>query len=123
MSASEQKKIVQYDVLAQRRGDDDIIRLWLSTARGARGKKKLIGEAQTVNSEQPHIYFKVGEGGDAETVFRNFLKLLVHRGYLPKQSRHRTSLTGRWTDWSAIPLEHVDEQSLEKVKEHEKVGR
>ncbi len=117
--ASESHKIVHYEVQAQSRGTDSVIRLWLSTTRGSRGKKMLVGEAQTVSSEQPHIWFKVGGGDTEDGVFRNFLALLVHRGYLPKQARHRFSVDGKWEPWEPVDLAHVDGESLGMVQEHE----
>ncbi len=119
MSAKSQDKI-QIEVEVQKRGRKTAVVLWISTTRGARGKKKLLGEARTRDSETPAIHFKVTEGETIEELYQNFLRLLIHRGYKPLRGRGRDSLTGPWDEWESCDLGGVDDAEVDHVNENER---
>ncbi|MBQ8036598.1 MAG: hypothetical protein IJ268_06340, partial [Proteobacteria bacterium] len=63
--------------------------LMLTVVRGARGKRKLLGEAFARTVYQPVIHFKVFDEVSVESLFTRFLQQLIHRGYRPIQYRER----------------------------------
>ena len=113
----EPRKICQYEVSAQKQFKKYRIVLWVSLNQGPRGKKNYLGEARTKDTVTPMIYFKVSKGSDKEQVYNNFLRLLVHRGYLPLKSRQREAVLAKWSDWKIIPHKGLD---VKKVLEQEK---
>jgi hypothetical protein len=106
--------LVQYEVEVQKNGTLVVIVLWVSMNRGARGKKKIIGEAYAKTPDQPQIYFRVTNGTSEGAVYNDFLRLLVFRGYLPL--RFRTKFEGKFRDWESVSLVGLD---VEEVLEHE----
>ena len=106
--------LVQYEVAAQKRNEHYEMVLRVSENRGARGKTKLLGEAYSMTSEQPFIYFKVVNGETEEEVYKEFLKLLVFRGFLPVQ--YRTKAASKTSDWKPVSLDGLD---LAKIMEQE----
>lgn len=114
---ADKKGVAQYEVEATKRGRRYGIDLWIALTRGARGKKKLTGEAYTKNTEIPAISFKIPEGKDEGEILITFVKLLVHRGYLPVRQRFRVHGDAPWEDWEAINIDNID--GSEKVREME----
>ena len=114
---ADKKGVSQYEVEAVKRQKHYFINLWINLTRGARGKKKLLGEAFTNDTETPAINFVVPEGKTEEEIFQTFLRLLVHRGFMPKLYRYRETNKGEFDKWKAVPLDDVE--GVDKVKENE----
>jgi len=98
----------QFEVSVQKRGKPYSIDLWCAMTRGARGKKKLVAEAFGRDTETPVINFKINEGKDPDELFTTFVRLLVHRGFLPLKSRSRLSAAAPWTKWKKIDIDGVE---------------
>ena len=89
------------------------ILLMLTIVRGARGKRKLLGEAFTRQVYHPIIHFKVFDDHGLDTLFPRFLQQLIHRGYRPIQYRE-CDFDGRYSGWKACDLTALDTTSLER---------
>lgn len=89
------------------------ITLLLTIVRGARGKRKLLGEAFARTIYQPIIHFKVFDEVSVESLFSRFLQQLIHRGYRPVQYRER-DLEDRLSSWKPCNLESLDETDLKR---------
>lgn len=89
------------------------ITLLLTIVRGARGKRKLLGEAFARTIYQPIIHFKVFDEVGVESLFSRFLQQLIHRGYRPIQYRER-DLEDRLSSWKPCNLESLDETDLKR---------
>lgn len=98
----------QYEIEAQKRQRIYNLELFVSVTRGPRGKKKLRGEALTKDTETPAIYFCVTEGDSEEEICQNFLRLLVHRGYLPVRVRTQDEPGKRYGEWKPVSLDGID---------------
>lgn len=114
---SDKKGVSQYEVDAVKRGKKYHVNLWVTLTRGARGKKKLLGEAFTKDTETPAINFLVPEGKTEDEIYQTFLRLLVHRGFMPKMFRYRDSTKGKFGQWKPVSLDDID--GVDKVKENE----
>ena len=88
------------------------LELMLAVVRGARGKKKLLGEAFVRTVYQPMIHFKVFDEESVESLYRKFLQQMVHRGYQPIQYRER-DLDDRLSQWKPCDLSVVDTTDIE----------
>lgn len=89
------------------------ITLMLTVVRGARGRRKLLGEAFARSIYQPVIHFKVFDDTGIETLFLRFLQQLVHRGYRPIQFREK-DLDDRLSGWKPCDLSLLDSSDLER---------
>lgn len=89
------------------------ITLMLTIVRGARGRRKMLGEAFARSIYQPVIHFKVFDDHGVETLFLRFLQQLVHRGYRPVQYREK-DLDDRLTSWKPCDLSLLDSSDLER---------
>lgn len=89
------------------------ITLMLTVVRGARGRRKLLGEAFARSIYQPVIHFKVFDDTGLETLFLRFLQQLVHRGYRPIQFREK-DLDDRLSGWKPCDLSLLDSSDLER---------
>lgn len=89
------------------------ITLMLTVVRGARGRRKLLGEAFARSIYQPVIHFKVFDDTGVETLFLRFLQQLVHRGYRPIQFREK-DLDNRLSGWKPCDLSLLDSSDLER---------
>ena len=114
----EPRKICQYEVSVQKQLKKYEIVLWVSLNQGPRGKKTFLGEARTKDTLTPMIYFKVSKGNDKEQVYDNFLRLLVHRGYLPLKSREREAVMAQWSDWNTVPHKDLNVKKLLEQEKH-----
>ena len=90
--------------------------LMLTVVRGARGKRKLLGEAFARTVYQPVIHFKVFDDDSVESLFSRFLQQLIHRGYRPVQYRER-DLDDRLSDWKPCNLAQLDNTDLIRGEE------
>ena len=88
------------------------LELMLAVVRGARGKKKILGEAFVRTVYQPMIHFKVFDEESVESLYRKFLQQMVHRGYQPIQYRER-DLDDRLSQWKPCDLSVVDTTDIE----------
>ena len=112
---AETKGLRQYQVEMQKLGKKSSINLWVSLIRGPRGKKRLLGEGYTKNPDHPFIYFRVVNAKDEDEVYQEFLRLLIHRGYLPLKFR---PLEGeRYGGWETCDLSGIEDAA--KVMETE----
>lgn len=91
------------------------IELYLAVVRGARGKKRLLGEAFTRTIYQPLIQFKVFDEENVDSLFAKFLQQLIHRGYQPIQYRTR-DLDDRLSEWKPCDLAMLDKTDLERAE-------
>ncbi|MCL2326510.1 MAG: hypothetical protein FWC40_08470 [Proteobacteria bacterium] len=89
------------------------ITLLLTVVRGARGKRKLLGEAFARTIYQPIVHFKVFDETSVESLFSRFLQQLIHRGYRPIQYRER-DLDNRLSAWKPCDLSALDDTDLER---------
>ncbi|MBN1947834.1 MAG: hypothetical protein JW797_19365 [Bradymonadales bacterium] len=112
---AETKGLRQYQVEAQKRGQKTILNLWVSLIRGPRGQKKLLGEAYTTNPDHPMIYFRVVNAETEDEVYQEFLRLLVHRAYLPL--RFRQLENNRYGEWGSCDCTGIED--IERVMELE----
>ena len=96
-------------------GTDRII-LMLTVVRGARGKRKLLGEAFARTVYQPVIHFKVFDEDSVESLFSRFLQQLIHRGYRPVQYRER-DLDDRLSEWKPCDISALDNTDLKRGEE------
>lgn len=87
------------------------ITLMLTVVRGARGKRKLLGEAFTRTMFHPIIHFKVFDETSVESLFKRFLLQLVHRGYRPVQYREM-DLEQHYSPWKPCDLSIFDAEEL-----------
>ena len=92
------------------------ITLMLTVVRGARGRRKLLGEAFARTVYQPIIHFKVFDEESVESLFNRFLQQLIHRGYKPVQYRER-DLDNRLSAWKPCILDSLDETDLKRGEE------
>ena len=99
------------------KGTERII-LMLAVVRGARGKRKLLGEAFARTVYQPVIHFKVFDENSVESLFARFLQQLIHRGYRPVQYRER-DLDDRLSAWKPCDLSALDSTDLKRGEESE----
>ena len=99
------------------KGTERII-LMLAVVRGARGKRKLLGEAFARTVYQPVIHFKVFDENSVESLFSRFLQQLIHRGYRPVQYRER-DLDDRLSEWKPCNLDELDSSDLKRGEESE----
>lgn len=89
------------------------ITLLLTVVRGARGRKKLLGEAFARTIYQPIIHFKVFDEVSVESLFSRFLQQLVHRGYRPVQYRE-LDLDDHLSAWKPCNLDTLDNTDLKR---------
>ena len=89
--------------------------LMLTVVRGARGKRKLLGEAFVRTVYIPIIHFKVFDENSVESLFMRFLQQLIHRGYRPIQYRER-DLDDRLSEWKPCDLSALDSSDLERAE-------
>lgn len=89
------------------------ITLLLTVVRGARGRKKLLGEAFARTMYQPIIHFKVFDEVSVDSLFSRFLQQLIHRGYRPIQYRER-DLDDHLSAWKPCQLESLDDTDLKR---------
>lgn len=89
------------------------ITLLLTVVRGARGRKKLLGEAFARTIYQPIIHFKVFDEVSVESLFSRFLQQLVHRGYRPVQYRE-LDLDDHLSAWKPCDLDTLDNTDLKR---------
>ena len=89
------------------------ITLLLTVVRGARGRKKLLGEALARSIYQPIIHFKVFDEVSVESLFSRFLQQLVHRGYRPVQYRE-LDLDDHLSAWKPCNLDALDNTDLKR---------
>ena len=87
--------------------------LMLTVVRGARGKRKLLGEAFARTVYQPVIHFKVFDEESVESLFSRFLQQLIHRGYRPVQYRER-DLDERLSEWKPCDISALDNTDLKR---------
>ncbi|MFA5624337.1 MAG: hypothetical protein WC966_04695 [Bradymonadales bacterium] len=92
------------------------ITLMLTMVRGARGKRKLLGEAFTRTMFHPIIHFKVFDDKSVESLFKRFLLQLVHRGYRPVQYREM-DLEKHFSPWKPCDLSIFDPDALAERQE------
>lgn len=92
------------------------ITLLLTLVRGARGKRKLLGEAFARTMYQPIIHFKVFDDVSVESLFSRFLQQLIHRGYRPVQYRER-DLDDYLSPWKPCNIEGLDDTDLKRGEE------
>ena len=92
------------------------ITLMLTVVRGARGKRKLLGEAFVRTVYHPVIHFKVFDETSVESLFLRFLQQLIHRGYRPIQYRER-DLDNRLSAWKPCDLSVLDDADLKRGEE------
>ena len=92
------------------------ITLMLTVVRGARGRRKLLGEAFARTAYQPVIHFKVFDEQSVESLFNRFLQQLIHRGYRPVQYRER-DLDDCLGVWKPCDLSALDSTDLEHGEE------
>ncbi|MBR4986381.1 MAG: hypothetical protein IKY83_11660 [Proteobacteria bacterium] len=90
--------------------------LMLTVVRGARGKRKLLGEAFARTVYQPVIHFKVFDEVSVESLFTRFLQQLIHRGYRPIQYRER-DLDDHLSSWKPCDLTGLDDTDLKRGEE------
>lgn len=90
--------------------------LMLTIVRGARGRRKLLGEAFARTAYQPVIHFKVFDEQSVESLFYRFLQQLIHRGYRPIQFRER-DLDNCLSEWRPCDLSRLDSTDLERGEE------
>ena len=117
---AETKGVTQYEVEIQKQLQKRTILLHVSLIRGPRGKKKMVGEARSKTPQQPAIEFKVVNCSAEPEVFAQFLRTLVHRGYLPLQYRE-VKKGGEGDpvlgDWAAVDANSIE--GIEDVVEQE----
>ena len=92
------------------------LELMLAIVRGARGKKKLLGEAFARTIYQPLIHFKVFDEESVESLYNKFLQQMIHRGYQPIQYRER-DLDDRLSEWKPCDLSKLDKTDIERGEE------
>jgi hypothetical protein len=92
------------------------ITLLLTVVRGARGRRKLLGEAFARTVYQPIIHFKVFDEVSVESLFSRFLQQLIHRGYRPIQYRER-DLDDHLSSWKPCDLSGLDDTDLKRGEE------
>ena len=111
----ETKGILRYEVEIQKQLKKGEISLLVSVIRGPRGKTKTVGEATTRTPSQPYIWFRITNAKDEKGVFREFLRLLVHRGYLPLRVKELKD--GVYSDW--VPTDTTGIEGIDEVLAHE----
>lgn len=99
-------KLELFEVKIQRLQSAQNIILFVGTTRGTRGRRKLYGEAFMRDSWTPWIHFKVEHAKDEDALCDQFLRQLIHRGYVPLRSRKR--IESEWTDWERVDLTEYD---------------
>ena len=103
-----------YQVEVEKRGTTEIINLVVSTVRGARGRRKLLGEAFVRDPYTPVTYFRVKHAKDVQDLHDRFVRQLILQGFEPKRSRRQVD--GRFEDWGAIDPTRFDLSVLDQVK-------
>jgi len=91
----------------------ETIELLISRVRGARGRRKLIGEATVGDCYNPIISFQVLHAQDMDDLRDRFMRQLVWRGYKPLRWRPRVE--GKFLDWRPIDPGKYDIAAMEKV--------
>jgi len=111
----ETKGIVRYEVETQKQLKKGEISLLVSVIRGPRGKQKTVGEASTRSPDHPYIWFRITNADNEEAVLKEFLRLLVHRGYLPLRMKAKKG--GKTTAWK--PVDTTGVEGIDEVLQQE----
>lgn len=103
---SSKTDLQSYEVEIKRLDFSQIVALRVGTVRGARGRRKIYGEAFMRDPWNPWIHFRVQHAKDEDDLCDRFLTQLVHRGYVPL--RARKNVAGVWEDWEPLELDRFD---------------
>ena len=107
--------IESYQVEVLKLGGSEVVELLVSTVRGARGRRKLLGEATLRDWRTPVIQFRVLHAKDLDDLRDRFIRQLIWRGYEPK--RWRSRIGGKLLDWSEVDPGAYDVSEMKKVSE------
>ena len=95
-----------YEVEIQRLDYVQKVALHVGTVRGARGRRKIYGEAFMRDPWNPWVHLKVQHAKDEDDLCDRFIAMIVHRGYVPLRARKDND--GVWGDCEALDLEKFD---------------
>jgi hypothetical protein len=109
--AAELTNVEGFEFEVERRGQSDTVNLVISTVRGPRGKRKLLGEAFMRDAFTPVMNYRVKHAKDIDDLRDRFLRQLIKQGYLPVRGRRQVD--GRFEDWSGIDTSRFDISGLE----------
>ena len=98
-----------------------VITLMITIVRGARGKRKLLGEAYVRTVYHPIIHFKCFDEDSVDSLLHRFLLQLIYRGYRPIQYRMR-DLENYYSEWKLCTLDEDELSPLEHKKEGMDIG-
>lgn len=104
----------KFEIEVEKLGKVASIDLLVSTVRGARGRRKLFGEAFHRDAFTPVVYFKVLHATDIDDLYMRFIKQLIHRGFVP--TRFRKSVSDRFQEWNPVDLSPFDMSDHEAAK-------
>lgn len=108
--AKELTKVEGFEFEVQRRGETESVNLVVSSVRGPRGKRKLLGEAFMRDPFTPVVHYRVKHAKDIDDLRDRFIRQLIKQGYRPLKARRQ--IEGRFEDWSAIDAEQYDDGIL-----------
>ena len=109
--ASQHTELDGFQFEVERRGSTTRINLVVSSVRGIRGKRKLLGEAYMRDSFTPVLNFQVRYATTVEDLRDRFIRQLVKQGYLP--TKFRRQVTGSFEDWVDVDHSRFDMSTLE----------
>ena len=95
-----------YEVEVQRLDFVQIVSLHVGTVRGPRGRRKIYGESFMRDPWNPWSHVKVQHAKDEGDLCEKFLKLMVHKGYVPLRARKLVDAV--WGDWETLDLDKFD---------------
>jgi hypothetical protein len=104
--ASVQTKVDGFQFEITRRGEVDQVNLVVSSVRGIRGKRNILGEAFLRDCLTPVTNFRVRHAADIEDLKDRFVRQLIKQGYLPL--KFRKQVEGEFEDWKKVDLTGFD---------------
>ncbi len=112
--AAELTNVDGFEFEVERRGNTEMVNLVVSTTRGPRGKRKLLGEAFMRDAFTPVMQYRVKHAADIDDLRDRFIRQLIRQGFSPLRSRRQVD--GKFEDWSGIDLANYDTSVLDAGK-------
>lgn len=112
--ASDLTNVDGFEFEVERRGHTEVVNLVVSSVRGPRGKRRLLGEAFMRDAFTPVMNYRVKHAADIDDLRSRFIRQLIQQGYLPLRARRQVE--GRFEDWSAVDTSTFDISGLQAAQ-------
>ena len=109
--AAEKTDIDGYEFEVERRSNTKRISLVVSSVRGVRGKRRLLGEAFARDPFTPVVNFRVQHAKDIPDLRDRFIRQLIRQGYRPL--RYRQQVDGTFHEWTPVDHSQFDMSGLD----------